>query len=173
MSEPVRPRRALPYPGVEAVVHVPEEVWLRTLTEIRTYGRRRSEALLFWGGILSASTAQITGIYLPGHRPDGAHAALSKEESRWLVRRLHARDEKLIAQVHSHPGEAYHSDGDDAGAASFHVGFLSIVVPQYGRGVASLNDCAIFEFDGTVFMELKAESIARRFRFQGLVEARY
>jgi hypothetical protein len=152
---------------------VPEEAWLRTLEEIRMYGGRRSEALLFWGGILSASAAQVTGVYLPGHRPDGAHAALSKEESRWLVRQLHGRDEKLIAQIHSHPGEAYHSDGDDAGAASFHIGFLSIVVPQYGRGVACLSECAIFEFDGTRFTELKAGDIAQRFRVQRLVEPRY
>jgi proteasome lid subunit RPN8/RPN11 len=136
------------------------------------YGRRRSEALMFWGGVVSGSSLQITGVFLPRHRAGGAHVKLSNEESRWLIRRLRARDEKLIAQVHSHPGKAFHSEGDDEGATSFHAGFLSVVVPEYGRRATSISDCAVYEHDGNSFIELTPKQIMERFRVQPLVDRR-
>lgn len=39
----------------------------------------------------------------------------------------------LVAQVHSHPGAAFHSPRDDEGPAVHFPGFLSIVVPNFGR----------------------------------------
>ena len=38
----------------------------------------------------------------------------------------------LLAQVHSHPGAAFHSSRDDLNAASPWPGFISIVVPNGG-----------------------------------------
>jgi len=40
----------------------------------------------------------------------------------------------LIAQIHSHPGEAYHSSLDDAYAIMSIVGGFSIVIPNFAFG---------------------------------------
>ncbi|SRR5258706_9251965 len=40
----------------------------------------------------------------------------------------------LIAQIHSHPGEAYHSGTDDAYAIITTVGGFSIVIPNFASG---------------------------------------
>jgi hypothetical protein len=50
----------------------------------------------------------------------------------------------LIAQVHSHPGAAYHSDTDDAYPIVTVQGGLSIVVPNFGHDAFDLDDWAVY-----------------------------
>jgi hypothetical protein len=40
----------------------------------------------------------------------------------------------MLCQIHTHPGTAFHSAADDSGAYTDEIGFLSIVVPQFGVG---------------------------------------
>jgi hypothetical protein len=172
MPQPVTTNRNLPYGGPGALLVVPAEIWQRTLAMLRDYGRERSEGLVFWGGVVNAPGAYVTGLYLPRHAADGAHAMLTAEQSRWLLRSLRSRDEKLLAQVHSHPGTAYHSPGDNDGATSFHDGFISIVVPQFARGEPDLGRCAVFEFAGGAFAELAQREIPSRIRLSSFIEDR-
>jgi hypothetical protein len=52
-----------------------------------------------------------------------------------LMAHLRARKLGLAAQVHSHPGRAFHSEADDAWASVRHEGALSVVVPNFAAGV--------------------------------------
>lgn len=164
MSRPVTSRRAVPYSGAGGQFVVPAEIWDRTLATLRAYGAASSEGLVFWGGCVSGEVSQVTGLYLIGHEPQGGRVRASAGEARWLVQQLRVRDEKLIAQVHSHPGEAFHSAGDDRHAASFHPGYLSIVVPRFGREVRDVCDCAVLEFEGACFVQLSSSDLHRRLR---------
>jgi hypothetical protein len=165
-------RRAQSYPGVGAAIFIPAEAWEQTLAVVRTYQRKTSEALVFWGGVVTGEAVQVTGVYVIGHDPQGGAVRPTPAESRWLVRRLRERDEKLVAQVHSHGGSAFHSSGDDERAASFYPGYLSVVVPQFGRGVHGLEDCAVLEFDREGFRGMDGEEVARRVRILPLVDER-
>lgn len=89
-----------------------------------------------------------------------------------MLRSLRSRDEKLLAQVHSHPGAAYHSPGDDDGATSFHDGFISIVVPEFARGEPNLGQCAVFEFAGGAFAQLAQREVPSRVRLVSFIEDR-
>ena len=165
-------RRSVYYPGVGVPITVPSEVWDRTLEELRVYGSHGSEGLVFWGGIVSGRELQVTGLYLPGHHPQGGCVRVTPEEARWLLRTLEKRDEKLLVQVHSHPGSAYHSQGDDELAASFHQGYLSVVAPRFGLRVHEILDCAVFELAGRGFVTLDQDQIRWRFRFVSTLERR-
>lgn len=57
-------------------------------------------------------------------------------------------DLQVIAQVHTHPGEAYHSDGDVDGAKIMFEGFFSLVIPDYGAALPQLTGAAAFIFTG-------------------------
>lgn len=164
--------RFTPYPPPPFPLWVPEPVWEKTLEEVKRYRNLCSEALVFWGGVIAGETGVVTGLYLPGHLPQGARAALTAEEARWLVRQLRERDEKLLAQVHSHPGEAYHSHGDDRHATSYHPGAYSIVVPGYGRDPASLADCAVHVVDGDSFQLVDRNAARGLVRMIPSIEAR-
>ncbi|MCP4737333.1 MAG: hypothetical protein GY873_24365, partial [Bosea sp.] len=46
---------------------------------------------------------------------------------------------QVVAQVHSHPGRAFHSEADDEWAIVRNRGALSLVVPRFGAGATVAN----------------------------------
>jgi hypothetical protein len=141
---------------------VPLPIWKDTLAALAWYGTQDSEGLVYWGGAVgAASEIQVLSLLRVNHDPQGYRAKPSQTASRELLRALRSRDEKLIAQVHSHPGVAFHSPGDDQFATSFHPGFLSIVVPHFARTVALIDECAVFEYRGA-FEELTPAEVHSR-----------
>ena len=52
----------------------------------------------------------------------------------------------VVGQVHTHPGSAYHSRGDDRGAPIAYTGYISIVLPEYGRHLPLLDGAATYVF---------------------------
>jgi hypothetical protein len=71
-------------------------------------------------------------------------------DSAWVtsffVRLRHDR-RSTRAQVHTHPRHASHSEIDDRFALAPAQGFLSLVIPDYGRGPASLDAAYLVEMD--------------------------
>ncbi len=51
---------------------------------------------------------------------------------------------QVVAQLHTHPGSAFHSDGDVDGARIRFPGYVSIVLPNYGRLLPALEGAAIY-----------------------------
>lgn len=121
--------RDVPYPPVGYNVRVPDAIWDDALATVRCYaardgaGRQRgSEALVYLAGVVAGDGMIVTGLYRLDHAPQGDRVKVTPGESRWLLRTLSARDEKLIGQLHSHRGLAGHSHGDDIWATSFQRG---------------------------------------------------
>ena len=57
------------------------------------------------------------------------------------------KHERWMARIHSHPGEAFHSDTDDDNPGLTAEGALSIVVPFFGLGLSrGLEACAIYVY---------------------------
>ncbi|MGF6311903.1 proteasome lid subunit RPN8/RPN11 [Bradyrhizobium sp. i1.8.4] len=56
---------------------------------------------------------------------------------------------QVVAQVHTHPGHAYHSDGDVEGAKIRYPGYVSIVLPDYGRHLPLLAGAAAYIWQKT------------------------
>lgn len=161
--------RATPYPLPGYAVRVPKAVWEAALETMRSYGSRRqergrrgSEALVYLAGVVAGQEMVVTGLYRLDHAAQGDRVVVTPAESRWLVKTLRVRDEKLVGQLHSHRGGAGHSLGDDRHATSFHEGFLSIVVPHFGRDASRPEQCAVLEYRGGTFVELEGEEIRAR-----------
>jgi hypothetical protein len=172
--------RATAYPPGGSAVRFPEPVLKAALEIIQDYGRRGgdgrhhgSEALVYIGGVAASDEQIVTSLFVLGHVPQGDRVVVNPAESRWLIRTLRARDEKLIGQIHSHRELAGHSLGDERHATSFHEGFLSIVVPRFGRGINTLAQCSIYEFRGGMFVELSGAEVGERVRVQDLVVRRF
>lgn len=67
---------------------------------------------------------------------------------------------QVVGQIHTHPGKAYHSDGDDEGARIAFTGYVSLVLPEYGRHLPALTGIAAYFFQtGKRFVELNAAAI--------------
>jgi hypothetical protein len=170
--------RSTPYPPPGYPVRIGGLIWTGCLETVRAYatrgaerGRRGSEALVYLGGVVTGAEMIVTGLYRLHHEPQGDRVVVTPEEARWLLETLRSRDEKLVAQLHSHRGFAGHSHGDDAWATSFHEGFLSIVIPRFGA-VAAPVDCAVLEYRGGEFVELTRDEVAHRLRIHPEISER-
>jgi proteasome lid subunit RPN8/RPN11 len=53
---------------------------------------------------------------------------------------------QIVAQVHTHPKTAFHSDGDVEGAKIRYAGYSSLVIPEYGRHLPRLDGAAVYMF---------------------------
>lgn len=72
-------------------------------------------------------------------------------EPRAMAACVHAAGQfemQIVAQLHTHPGQAYHSDGDVEGARIRYPGYASIVLPDYGRGLPRLDGAAAYLWSG-------------------------
>lgn len=78
---------------------------------------------------------------------EGLLYAVGGEELYRINYELHQRKEILVAQLHSHPGRAYHSSTDDAYPIITKIGGLSIVVPNFGVDDFSLDLWAVYRLE--------------------------
>ncbi len=77
-----------------------------------------------------------------------------------VVRAAVDRGLQVVGQIHTHPGDAYHSGGDDDGARIAFTGYVSIVLPDYGRHLPALTRSATYVFQaGKGFVPLGASNI--------------
>jgi proteasome lid subunit RPN8/RPN11 len=67
---------------------------------------------------------------------------------RHVVEAANTHGLQVVGQLHTHPGEAFHSDGDVAGALIRFGGFVSIVLPEYGKYLPDFRGAAIYMFSG-------------------------
>ncbi len=92
----------------------------------------------------------VDGMDHPNHR---ASLGGYEVESTWLTAywfRL-ARERRAIrAQVHTHPGLAFHSSTDNHWPVVSQPGFISIVIPRFATGPVSLENAWVgfVEADG-------------------------
>jgi len=67
---------------------------------------------------------------------------------------------QIVGQVHSHPGKAYHSGGDEDGARIAYSGYVSLVLPDYGRRLPAFDGAAIFMFRAAgTFIAIRAQDL--------------
>jgi proteasome lid subunit RPN8/RPN11 len=94
---------------------------------------QRHEGIAYLG-----QTDGVTTTVLGAIRPEAVTTpgsfSISAAAAARAVRKINDIGLQLVGQIHSHPGGAYHSDGDETGARIAYGGFVSIVVPNYGRG---------------------------------------
>lgn len=133
-------RSALPSLRDVDVFVVPKWIVEATCRSLREAGARKREGFVLWGGdFRSESEFEFRSAIRPAQASmssdDGLLVYVEGEALFEVNRDLYRRGETLAAQVHSHPGEAYHSDTDDLFPMVTLLGGLSIVVPDFARQI--------------------------------------
>ena len=114
------------------LVRCPSRVVNATLEELRLAGRGGRECGILWLGSRRGGCVRITESYRPEQTASGRTFEFPPESMAALERKLVEERCMIGAQVHSHPGAAFHSRADDRGAVIRHGGALSLVVPDFG-----------------------------------------
>jgi hypothetical protein len=123
---------------------VPLQVLKLTFDRLRKCGRGQRECQILWTSPWNAVNG-IAGVVHPKHR---AHAGGFEVDSAWLTSfwlQLAERKEGVRLQVHTHPGEAFHSPSDDAYPMIHTSGFLSLVIPRFAQGEIGFDDAFLGE----------------------------
>lgn len=139
-------------------LRVPRSVIVSTWKSLRSYGAQGFEGFVLWLGRLEGPLANVEVALVPPQSSirgeDGVGYFVTSETLFQINRELHRTGLRLIAQVHSHPTEAYHSPTDDAYAVVTTEGGYSIVVPHFATYDPDPTECAIYRLRRGKWTEL-------------------
>ena len=111
-----------------------------TIAALQRGGFAGEERVVLW---LARAAAQepvpIAEVYEPHQVTAIDYFRLPRDSMEALMAHLRSRRLKIVAQVHSHPGRAYHSQVDDEWAIVRHAGALSLVLPHFARSTTVGN----------------------------------
>ena len=139
---------------------LPDQLAL-TIRLLRDRGELGEEGYVVWVGEMAPVPA-VREVWPVSADGDGAHAHVSFDDVLALAERVHARGWFILAQVHSHPFDAFHSIVDDRHPVSHQKGFISIVVPNFANG-AALEGWSVNEHLGSGrWRVLERDEIVRR-----------
>lgn len=142
----------------------------RTITALQIFGKRRLEGLVLWLGNVEPGRAHVLQAFIPEQRSvadeDGVGYFVSAKTLFELNRALSETGLRLIAQVHSHPGEAYHSATDDRYAIVTADGGFSLVVPNFGQAPANPVYWAVYRLTRGDWRELSAQQVQTLFEIE-------
>lgn len=148
---------------------VPAETLEATAIFLRERGLKGVEGAVLWlGRVLTDTDAQIEQTYIPAQRAYrseyGLAVAVDRADLSRLIREL-PNGLFVLARVHSHAEDAYHSSTDDHNMLIAHNGAISIVVPRFAADGLDLLSCSVNELvHGSGWRELSAEEVKQRFR---------
>lgn len=110
----------------------------QTIGHLHAGGVRGCETAVLWLARYEAPET-ITEVYRPEQVVAADYFHISPLAMRRMMKHLRGQRMLIAAQVHSHPGRAYHSLADDRWAVVRHEGALSIVLPNFAQGITTRN----------------------------------
>lgn len=103
---------------------------------IRNAGKEGVEGVGLWFGRQEGNLFTVYSSLIPEQKAyrmeEGLLYQVGGEELHRINKWAYEQKIVLLAQVHSHPGRAYHSDTDDAFPIVTTLGGLSLVIPNFG-----------------------------------------
>ena len=144
---------------------VSREIVAASVERLRSLSDRRRESVLLWTGTDRGDEALVRRIVVPYQRASALHFDVPLRERLRIARELARCGEKLLVQLHTHPGRAFHSTVDDRLALPRHTGGLSIVIPDFAETWdGTLQHVSVNRHLGAgVWEELGHEAVSRLF----------
>jgi proteasome lid subunit RPN8/RPN11 len=126
----------------------PAAVIESTLSILKLAGQEHRECIVLWLGIRRGDVIEVGEAYRPDHFAREDMFSIPPKSMAELMSYLRDKRLMIAAQVHTHPGEAFHSAADDRLALVRHVGALSLVLPYFAEKTSAeafVADTAFFE----------------------------
>lgn len=112
----------------------------KTISIIRRDGDRGEERVALWlASAAPRSPAPIVEVYEPEQVVDVDYFHIPPASMRALMHHLRSTRRRIAAQIHTHPGQAFHSEADANWAIIRHSGALSLVLPRFAVATTADN----------------------------------
>jgi hypothetical protein len=148
-------------------LELPPGLLEQTASVLQRFGAEGNEGFLLWVGDIKGTVGRVRGSIVPPQNSiqseNGVGYFVTGDTLFAVNRYLSEHRLRLLAQVHSHPTEAYHSEADDAYAIVTAEGGFSVVVPYFGRGPARIEDWAVYRLVGAHWTRLALHEVLDTF----------
>jgi proteasome lid subunit RPN8/RPN11 len=118
------------------------------------------EGIAYLFGLTNGATTVVIGAMRPEARTTPGSFEVSSVAMARVVRKANEAGLQVVGQIHTHPHQAFHSGGDEDGARIAYDGYVSIVVPDYGRHLPSLTAAAVYFFRSGAFVQLGRNALS-------------
>lgn len=162
-------------------IELPRRLAEEALAHLKYAGREGLEGVALWAGQRDGHTFRIQRTIIPEQdatrTEQGLLYVVNGAELRRINQELYEGGLMLVAQIHSHPSRAYHSDTDDAYPIVTVLGGVSVVVPDFGRKGINLTTWEVYRlqrgqdwahlssFEKTALIHLVDDTPRRPFRW--------
>lgn len=111
---------------------IPKSIISETFNFLRCHGKNGKEAHAILAGLEQNKIFKITRTLFPKQNNDTYTYEVLDGEDHEINVQMYELKIVAIAQIHTHPANAYHSSIDDEGSSLVIPGSFSIVIPDYG-----------------------------------------
>ena len=153
--------------GIHTFV-VPRSILKESADALRIKGGGVRESVVLWIGTERLGKALVCRILLPCQIASAKGFTVPFDERVRIIQELGNSDQKLLAQLHTHPGKAFHSPTDDRIALPRHTGAISIVVSDFAADWdGDLQNTSVnYHLGEGVWSELSSQAVSRLFEIK-------
>ena len=144
---------------------VPRNILVESAELLRSLSAGIQESVVLWAGTAQEREAVVRRIVVPRQCSTAYHFDVPLDERLRIAQEFAISREKLLVQLHTHPGKAFHSPIDDRRALPRHTGALSIVVEDFAaKWQGDLQEVSINRHIGEgVWSELSPMAVSMLF----------
>jgi len=150
--------------SIQSVI-LPKDLILKAHTHLHNVGKLGYEGVALWAGQQENHVFHVSATIIPAQIPIknsfGVCYYVKSDELHRINVWLYENHITLIAQIHSHPGEAYHSNTDDLFPIVNSLGCFSLVVPNFAKQPFSLQKCAVFRLFSSGWVRVPNNEVTR------------
>jgi proteasome lid subunit RPN8/RPN11 len=137
---------------------------------LRTAGEAGVECVALWLGRQEGNLFTVYSCVVPaqnGYRlEEGLLYNVGGEELHRINKWAYEQQIVLFAQIHSHPGRAYHSETDDAYPIVATLGGFSIVIPNFGSDPIDIKYWKVYRLQTDGWKEVAEADVNELFQIE-------
>lgn len=136
------------------LLKIQKELIEESLNQLK--GSPKKEKVILWLGRRLDQNYIVDEVYVPDQITGEDYFIIPENGMDKLMKKLRLNRKMIIAQVHTHPQYAFHSEADDKWAIVRHTGAYSLVLPFFCSTTNInnfLNNVAIFVLDDHNYWE--------------------
>ncbi len=147
-------------------IYIPYTIIEKTLQLIKKYGKKFTEGFVLWVASENSDFYKVKDVWEPKQQNSFISYYIPEEEVHKLNVKIYKKKLILIAQIHSHPSYAYHSQTDDDYAIIHLPNLFSIVIPYFGNIDNSefFEKCAIFQLKKNHWKKISKKKVKKTFK---------
>ena len=148
------------------LILLPFTILKETLKIFKEYGKESLEAFAIWVGQEKNSTFKIKEFWIPTQFNTMLSYYVPDIDVHNINVELNKKKYSAIAQLHTHPGNAFHSCIDECYSILILPGSFSIVVPNFGNILIkdNLNHMTVYRFIDKEWVLQSIDKVNRLFK---------